>query len=199
MFRTRGTTRGPITRLMSPGDLGQLVKPFVFLDLFTVKPGPSGLSLRRALHTRAQCFRFRFRLRLVCLSARCSTEKHYSTDKRTAHAQTGSRATGSAHHSACISPADTHTCACSVASPTAWQCHATPHNQRLHHETAPSRFQHPRWLLGQPSAVGGHGCQVAVRPQRCRSDLPRSGRRAAGASVRRASGGPAESHRRPEP
>ncbi|WOB26510.1 MULTISPECIES: pirin family protein [Xanthomonas] len=38
VFRTRGSTRGPITRLMSPGDLGQLVKPFVFLDLFTVKP-----------------------------------------------------------------------------------------------------------------------------------------------------------------
>jgi redox-sensitive bicupin YhaK (pirin superfamily) len=29
-----GRTRGPITRLMSPGDLGELVKPFVFLDYF---------------------------------------------------------------------------------------------------------------------------------------------------------------------
>jgi redox-sensitive bicupin YhaK (pirin superfamily) len=31
---TRGRTHGPITRLMSPGDLGELVKPFVFLDYF---------------------------------------------------------------------------------------------------------------------------------------------------------------------
>ena len=33
-YRTRGSTHGPITRLMSPGDLGELVKPFVFLDYF---------------------------------------------------------------------------------------------------------------------------------------------------------------------
>src|SRR3989442_12992452 len=32
--RTRGNRHGPITTLMSPGDLGQLLKPFVFLDLF---------------------------------------------------------------------------------------------------------------------------------------------------------------------
>ena len=32
--RTRGRRHGPITRLMSPGDLGELLKPFVFLDLF---------------------------------------------------------------------------------------------------------------------------------------------------------------------
>jgi redox-sensitive bicupin YhaK (pirin superfamily) len=32
--RTRGHTGGPITRLMSPSDLGQLIKPFVFLDHF---------------------------------------------------------------------------------------------------------------------------------------------------------------------
>ena len=32
--RTRGHGHGPITRLMSPSDLGQIVKPFVFLDLF---------------------------------------------------------------------------------------------------------------------------------------------------------------------
>ncbi|MDH6234768.1 redox-sensitive bicupin YhaK (pirin superfamily) [Mesorhizobium soli] len=31
--RTRGSGRGPIVRLMSPSDLGQLLKPFVFLDL----------------------------------------------------------------------------------------------------------------------------------------------------------------------
>ena len=34
VYRTRGLTHGPITRLMSPGDLGELIKPFVFLDLF---------------------------------------------------------------------------------------------------------------------------------------------------------------------
>ena len=32
--RSKGSRQGPITRLMSPGDLGELVKPFVFLDLF---------------------------------------------------------------------------------------------------------------------------------------------------------------------
>src|SRR5256885_1432666 len=31
--RTRGKRHGPITRLMSPGDLGEVLKPFVFLDL----------------------------------------------------------------------------------------------------------------------------------------------------------------------
>lgn len=31
--RTRGKAHGPITRLMSPGDLGQVLKPFVFLDM----------------------------------------------------------------------------------------------------------------------------------------------------------------------
>ena len=34
VYRTRGTQHGPITRLMSPGDLGEFLKPFVFLDLF---------------------------------------------------------------------------------------------------------------------------------------------------------------------
>lgn len=34
VHRTRGRTHGAITRLMSPSDLGQLLKPFVFLDLF---------------------------------------------------------------------------------------------------------------------------------------------------------------------
>jgi len=31
-LRTGGQRHGPITRLMSPGDLGQLLKPFIFLD-----------------------------------------------------------------------------------------------------------------------------------------------------------------------
>jgi redox-sensitive bicupin YhaK (pirin superfamily) len=35
--RTRGQRHGAITRLMSPGDLGQILKPFVFLDLFDME------------------------------------------------------------------------------------------------------------------------------------------------------------------
>jgi redox-sensitive bicupin YhaK (pirin superfamily) len=34
IHRTKGNRHGPITRLMSPGDLGEVLKPFVFLDLF---------------------------------------------------------------------------------------------------------------------------------------------------------------------
>ena len=33
-YRSRGDAHGYITRLMSPGDLGKILKPFVFLDLF---------------------------------------------------------------------------------------------------------------------------------------------------------------------
>jgi len=33
VHRTRGSAHGPITRLMSPSDLGEFLKPFVFLDL----------------------------------------------------------------------------------------------------------------------------------------------------------------------
>jgi redox-sensitive bicupin YhaK (pirin superfamily) len=33
VYSTRGHTRGPITRLVSPSDIGELMKPFVFLDL----------------------------------------------------------------------------------------------------------------------------------------------------------------------
>jgi redox-sensitive bicupin YhaK (pirin superfamily) len=33
-LRTKGHSHGFVTRLMSPGDLGELVKPFVFLDYF---------------------------------------------------------------------------------------------------------------------------------------------------------------------
>jgi redox-sensitive bicupin YhaK (pirin superfamily) len=36
VHRTRGDTHGPITRLVSPSDLGGIIKPFVFLDLFAV-------------------------------------------------------------------------------------------------------------------------------------------------------------------
>jgi redox-sensitive bicupin YhaK (pirin superfamily) len=34
LHRTRGRRHGPIVRLVSPSDLGQLLKPFVFLDAF---------------------------------------------------------------------------------------------------------------------------------------------------------------------
>jgi len=33
IYRTPGHARGPITRLMSPSHLGEMIKPFVFLDL----------------------------------------------------------------------------------------------------------------------------------------------------------------------
>lgn len=37
VYRTRGHGAGPITRLMSPSDLGEIIKPFVFLDIFQVR------------------------------------------------------------------------------------------------------------------------------------------------------------------
>lgn len=44
VHRTKGHTRGPITRLMSPGDLGELVKPFVFLDYFEMHNASHGMA-----------------------------------------------------------------------------------------------------------------------------------------------------------
>ena len=38
VHRTRGQSHGPITRLVSPSDVGQLIKPFVFLDHFDIDP-----------------------------------------------------------------------------------------------------------------------------------------------------------------
>jgi len=38
VLRTRGRSHGPITRLVSPSDVGQLIKPFVFLDYFEADP-----------------------------------------------------------------------------------------------------------------------------------------------------------------
>ena len=38
VVRTRGHAHGPITRLVSPGDVGELIKPFVFLDYFEADP-----------------------------------------------------------------------------------------------------------------------------------------------------------------
>lgn len=39
VHRTRGHGHGPITRLVSPGDLGQVLKPFIFLDRFESPAG----------------------------------------------------------------------------------------------------------------------------------------------------------------
>jgi redox-sensitive bicupin YhaK (pirin superfamily) len=36
VLRTRGLRHGPITRLVSPSDIGEFIKPFVFLDLFDI-------------------------------------------------------------------------------------------------------------------------------------------------------------------
>jgi redox-sensitive bicupin YhaK (pirin superfamily) len=38
--RTRGRRHGPLTRLMSPSDIGEILKPFVFLDLFDHEGAP---------------------------------------------------------------------------------------------------------------------------------------------------------------
>jgi redox-sensitive bicupin YhaK (pirin superfamily) len=37
-LRTRGLSHGLVTRLVSPGDLGERIKPFVFLDYFDADP-----------------------------------------------------------------------------------------------------------------------------------------------------------------
>jgi redox-sensitive bicupin YhaK (pirin superfamily) len=37
-FRTSGRQHGPITRLVSPSDIGELIKPFVFLDHGEIEP-----------------------------------------------------------------------------------------------------------------------------------------------------------------
>src|SRR6202043_61541 len=42
-FRTSGRQHGPITRLVSPSDIGELIKPFVFLDHAEVAPRPEPL------------------------------------------------------------------------------------------------------------------------------------------------------------
>jgi len=38
VYRTRGHAHGPITRLVSPSDVGEFIKPFVFLDYFDIDP-----------------------------------------------------------------------------------------------------------------------------------------------------------------
>jgi redox-sensitive bicupin YhaK (pirin superfamily) len=43
VLRTRGRAHGAVTRLVSPDDIGQVIKPFVFLDYFEADPanGPA--------------------------------------------------------------------------------------------------------------------------------------------------------------
>jgi redox-sensitive bicupin YhaK (pirin superfamily) len=50
VHRSAGHSNGGITRLMSPGDLGQLVKPFVFLDYFDV-PSSGGPGIPMHPHS----------------------------------------------------------------------------------------------------------------------------------------------------
>jgi redox-sensitive bicupin YhaK (pirin superfamily) len=40
ILRSQGHRHGPITRLISPGDIGEMVKPFVFLDYVNAPSGP---------------------------------------------------------------------------------------------------------------------------------------------------------------
>jgi len=49
IYRTKGRTGGPITRLMSPSDVGHLLKPFVFLDLAEFHAGPR-MPMERLWH-----------------------------------------------------------------------------------------------------------------------------------------------------
>ncbi|MGY2488435.1 pirin family protein [Cupriavidus sp. CP313] len=46
VLRTRGNQHGPVTRLMSPSDLGELIRPFIFLDLIDRRrTSPAGFGL----------------------------------------------------------------------------------------------------------------------------------------------------------
>src|SRR5438034_840170 len=51
--RTRGSVGGPITRLASPSDLGQIIKPFVFLDRFAFRgqTAPGAIDLQWHPHS----------------------------------------------------------------------------------------------------------------------------------------------------
>jgi len=43
LYRSKGHQHGPITRLVSPGDIGELIKPFVFLDMLSLEFNRGGL------------------------------------------------------------------------------------------------------------------------------------------------------------
>src|SRR2546425_10289856 len=48
VFRTSGRRHGPIPRLVSPSDVGELMKPFVFLDHGEIRP--TGQRLFAGIH-----------------------------------------------------------------------------------------------------------------------------------------------------
>jgi redox-sensitive bicupin YhaK (pirin superfamily) len=48
--RTFGHTRGPITRLMSPSDLGEVLRPFVFLDHAVFEPEEAAMPMELGWH-----------------------------------------------------------------------------------------------------------------------------------------------------
>lgn len=48
IHRTHGSSHGPITRLVSPGDLGEQLKPFIFLDRFETPAG--GQPMQFGMH-----------------------------------------------------------------------------------------------------------------------------------------------------
>jgi redox-sensitive bicupin YhaK (pirin superfamily) len=50
VYRTRGSVGGPIAQLMSPSDLGQLIKPFVFLDHFNFEGSDRPMSMEHGWH-----------------------------------------------------------------------------------------------------------------------------------------------------
>jgi redox-sensitive bicupin YhaK (pirin superfamily) len=50
IYRTQGSAGGPITRLMSPSDLGELIKPFVFLDRFNFDGQDAPMSMEHGWH-----------------------------------------------------------------------------------------------------------------------------------------------------
>lgn len=50
IYSTRGHTRGPITRLVSPSDLGEVMKPFVFLDLATFDGRSAPMRMEQFWH-----------------------------------------------------------------------------------------------------------------------------------------------------
>jgi len=47
---TRGSKSRPITRLVSPSDLGELIKPFVFLDIFDFNGEDTPMSMEHGWH-----------------------------------------------------------------------------------------------------------------------------------------------------
>ncbi len=49
-YRTHGHSGGPITRLVSPSDLGEVIKPFVFLDLAVFQPGEPRMPMQYLWH-----------------------------------------------------------------------------------------------------------------------------------------------------